>query len=86
MFKDLKKYQSEYLILILGLGLAAWLWVEFDYDIWARRLILIGLIIGYPLWGYFTHRRAGQPPRPLTLEYIAFALLSGGLLLALTFL
>lgn len=86
MFKELKKYQWEYLVLIMGLCLAAWLWVRFDYDIWARRLILVILLIGYPLWGYLTHQKTSQPPRPLVLEYIAIALLSAGLLLVLTFL
>ncbi len=67
----------HYAVLIVILGIGLWSVLTFRYHPLGRPLSIIGLSLGYVLWGIVHHSLMGNLHRQVVLEYLGLSLLGG---------
>ncbi len=81
---ELKRHPVAYGALFLGLGIFVYGFLGAWPDRFTQRILIMGLVTFYFIWGVATHVSAKHLTSRIVGEYLAVALLAGALLLAVT--
>lgn len=82
---EIARHKIAYLILMAGLVVAVLSFLAAWPNSLIQRMIVLGMVLFYFVWGIVTHLQTHSLNRRIIEEYGAVALLAGALLLIITF-
>lgn len=85
MIAEFKSHKIAYVVLSIVLFLFVVMFLHYWPDRSKQRLVAIGMSIFYFLWGVVVHSNSRHINSKVVLEYLAVSLLSGSILVLLTF-
>jgi len=84
MIDELKKHRLAYLVLTVGVTIFIFLFLGAWPNKLIQRMVTIGMVLFYFLWGVLTHFKTRTISKEVIYEYASVAFLAGVLLFLIT--